>query len=88
MAMTTTSASTRPCEFEPRSLLVMEHTQCNRVHWCNEGKTTVSHNIHAQYANSPGGIEGWDSPKERRQLGDRHPRFEFTIMTLCRYFTA
>ena len=23
--------------------------------------------------------EGWDSPKERRKLGDRHPRFEYTM---------
>ena len=22
---------------------------------------------------------GWDSPEERRRLGDRHPRFEFTL---------
>ena len=22
---------------------------------------------------------GWDSPEERRRLGDRHPRFEFTM---------
>lgn len=21
----------------------------------------------------------WDSPEERRRLGDRHPRFEFTL---------
>ena len=25
------------------------------------------------------GDVGWDSPKERRRLGDRHPRFEFTV---------
>jgi len=27
------------------------------------------------YGTGPG---GWDSPGERRRLGDRHPRFEFT----------
>ena len=25
------------------------------------------------------GDVGWDSPEERRRLGDRHPRFEFTL---------
>jgi hypothetical protein len=25
------------------------------------------------------GSGGWDSPEERRRLGDRHPRFEFTL---------
>jgi hypothetical protein len=25
------------------------------------------------------GDGGWDSPEERRRLGDRHPRFEYTI---------
>jgi hypothetical protein len=25
------------------------------------------------------GDGGWDSPEERRRLGDRHPRFEFTM---------
>ena len=25
------------------------------------------------------GDEGWDSPEERRRLGDRHSRFEYTI---------
>jgi len=25
------------------------------------------------------GRGGWDSPEERRRLGDRHPRFEFTL---------
>ena len=25
------------------------------------------------------GDGGWDSPKEQRRLGDRHPRFEFTM---------
>ena len=25
------------------------------------------------------GNEGWDSPEERRRLGDRHPRFEYTM---------
>ena len=25
------------------------------------------------------GGEGWDSPEERKRLGDRHPRFEFTM---------
>ncbi|KAI9433911.1 MFS general substrate transporter [Lactarius indigo] len=24
------------------------------------------------------GVSGWDSPTERKRLGDRHPRFEFT----------
>ncbi|KAF8497830.1 MFS general substrate transporter [Russula emetica] len=25
------------------------------------------------------GVGGWDSPEERRRLGDRHPRFEYTM---------
>jgi hypothetical protein len=25
------------------------------------------------------GDGGWDSPEERRRLGDRHPRFEYTM---------
>ena len=25
------------------------------------------------------GNGGWDSPEERRRLGDRHPRFEYTM---------
>lgn len=25
------------------------------------------------------GDRGWDSPEERRRLGDRHPRFEYTM---------
>jgi hypothetical protein len=25
------------------------------------------------------GFVGWDSPEERRRLGDRHPRFEYTM---------
>ena len=25
------------------------------------------------------GVGGWDSPAERKRLGDRHPRFEFTM---------
>jgi hypothetical protein len=25
------------------------------------------------------GDGGWDSPEERRRLGDRHPRFEYTL---------
>jgi hypothetical protein len=32
------------------------------------------------HKDEPGtGAGGWDSPEERRRLGDRHPRFEFTL---------
>ena len=24
-------------------------------------------------------VGGWDSPEERRRLGDRHPQFEYTM---------
>jgi hypothetical protein len=45
---------------------------------CNEKKRKEVQKLlqmHGQ-GTEPG---GWDSPEERRRLGDRHPRFEFTM---------
>ncbi len=32
-----------------------------------------------QLSEQGNGAGGWDSPEERRRLGDRHPRFEYTM---------
>ena len=70
----------------PRVLASSSHAACwswgihNAIGCTGATRAKLSHNIHAQYANSIGGIGGWDSPKERRQLGDRHPQFEFTML--------
>ncbi len=44
---------------------------------CNAGKQRVIQRL-VQIHGDDTGVGGWDSLAERKRLGDRHPRFEFT----------
>jgi hypothetical protein len=45
---------------------------------CNAKKRKRVENYLQMHGKGLGSGE-WDSPEEQRRLGDRHPRFEFTL---------
>jgi len=47
-------------------------------HACNAKKREKVENFLQTHGKGLGHGE-WDSPEERKRLGDRHPRFEFTL---------
>jgi MFS family permease len=48
------------------------------LRFCNAQKQREVQRLLRTYGDGTG-VGGWDSPAERKRLGDRHPRFEFTM---------